>query len=238
MTQTPPLRAIERPKRALARHPRGRGFTLVELAMVLVILAVLGAGLLVPLGSRMDARDRQASLERLGDIQHALIGFALIHGRLPCPSTTTDPASPLYGIEDPAPCSFASEGRLPWRSLAVPATDAWGSPRTAVGDDWGGHWHYRVDPRFAEAPITAATLPSANLQIRGHDGSRITTSDSQAVAIVYSTGPNRHADGLNASYTVTAPLYQAGPPTPDYDDLLAWLGRPLLIARLAQGGRL
>ncbi|MDV7391433.1 type II secretion system protein, partial [Arthrospira platensis SPKY1] len=77
-----------------------RGFTLVELAMVLVILALLGSALLVPLGSRIEARDRQLSLDRLHDIQHALIGFALIHGRLPCPSSEADPTSPLYGLED------------------------------------------------------------------------------------------------------------------------------------------
>ena len=59
------------------------GFTLVELAMVLVILALLGGSLLVPLASRIEARDRQAALERLRDIQGALTGFAIIHGRLP-----------------------------------------------------------------------------------------------------------------------------------------------------------
>ena len=60
-----------------------RGFTLVELAMVLVILALLGGSLLVPVASRLEARDRNATLERLRDIQHALTGFAIIHGRLP-----------------------------------------------------------------------------------------------------------------------------------------------------------
>lgn len=48
-------------------------------------------------------------------------------------------------------------------------------------------------------------------------------------------GPNRRADGLNASYSST---YQAGESIPDYDDLLVWIGRPLLIARMAQAGRL
>ena len=214
------------------------GFTLVELAMVLVILALLGGSLLVPIASRIEARDRQAALERLRDIQSALTGFAIIHGRLPCPSTEPDPANPRYGVEDPAPCTFAVEGRLPWRSLALPATDPWGSARMAPADGWAGHWRYRVDPAFTTAPLGAATTPIANLQIRSHDGSRITTTDSQAVAIVYSTGPNRQADGLNASYSAAAPSYQAGESTADFDDLLAWLGRPLLIARVAQAGRL
>lgn len=214
------------------------GFTLVELAMVLVILALLGGSLLVPLASRIEARDRQAALERLRDIQGALTGFAIIHGRLPCPSTEPDPASPAYGLEDGPPCNLAREGVLPWRSLAMPATDAWGRERRSAADEWAGHWRYRVDPAFTTAPIGAATAPVANLQIRSHDGSRITTTDSQAVAIVYSTGPNRQPDGLNASYSAAAPSYQAGESTADFDDLIGWLGRPLLIARVAQAGRL
>src|SRR5690606_35430402 len=97
---------------AHTRRAHAAGFTLVELAMVLVILALLGGSLLVPLASRIEARDRQAALERLRDIQSALTGFAIIHGRLPCPSTETDPADARYGVEDAAPCTFAVEGRL------------------------------------------------------------------------------------------------------------------------------
>ena len=215
-----------------------RGFTLVELAMVLVILALLGGSLLVPVASRLEARDRNATLERLRDIQHALTGFAIIHGRLPCPSTETDPANPAYGLEDGPPCNLAREGVLPWRSLAMPATDAWGRDRHTAADDWAGHWRYRVDPAFSVAPIGAATAPSARLQIRDHDGRRITTTDSQAVAIMWSTGANLRADGDNSSHASATPSYQAGEPGADFDDLLAWIGRPLLIARLAQAGRL
>lgn len=223
-----------------SHHPRrgSAGFTLAELAVVLVILSLLAGSLVHPVRSRLEARDRQLSLERLRDIQQALTGFAIINARLPCPSTETDPASPAYGVEDSPPCNHAVEGRLPWRTLAMPATDAWGRERSGPADAWTGHWRYRVDAPFASGPITAALAPSGKLEVRAHDDSRITLADSQAVAIVYSTGPNRQADGRNASYSASAPSYQAGEATADFDDLVAWLGRPLLIARLAQAGRL
>ena len=87
-----------------------------------------------------------------------------------------------------------------------------------------------------DALITALTVPTSNLQIYDHDGRAITVaSDSRAVAVIYSTGANLRADGRNASYSATHPAYQAGEPTSDYDDLLRWIGQPLLIARLAQG---
>ncbi|HRA81167.1 MAG TPA: type II secretion system protein [Thauera sp.] len=233
------VRARTQPKSPIAL-PRRRefGFTLAELAVVLVILALLSGSMLVPLGSRMEARDRQTTLERLRDIQQALTGFAIIHGRLPCPSTETDPTHPGYGVEDPPPCNITLEGRLPWRTLAMPATDAWGSERVQATESWAGHWRYHVDQGFAAGPITVASLPADNLQIRAADGRRITVTDSQAVAVVFSSGANRSADGLNASYSAVQPQYQAGEPTTSFDDLLVWIGRPLLIARMAQAGRL
>ena len=221
------------------KSPRQHGFTLAELAVVLVILGLLTGGLLVPVGARMQARDRQHTSERLRDIEQALVGFAIIHGRLPCPSLEADPASPAYGLEQSAPCSMASAGWLPWRTLGVPPTDAWGSPRLDRSAPWTGHWHYRVDPAWVVPTIRADTPTVANLQIRNHDGSAITTvADSQAVALIHSDGPNHVADGHNGRYSASAPVYQAGEATPEFDDLLIWIGRPLLIARLAQAGRL
>lgn len=220
-----------------ARHLAG--FTLAELAVVLIIVALLAGGLLLPLSARLEARDRQSTHDRLRDIEQALTGFAIVHDRLPCPSTETDPSDPRYGLEDGAPCNLAVEGHLPWRTLGVPAHDAWGSPRLQAGDDWAGHWRYRVDAAFVAAGVDATTEPASNLQIRADNDLPITTlSNSQAVAIVFSTGPNRRADGHNATWSAATPRYQASDVSPTFDDQLIWIGRPLLIARLAQAGRL
>ena len=216
-----------------------RGFTLVELAIVLVILTLLTGTLLIPIGARMEERARRETASRLQDIEQALIGFAILHGRLPCPSTEPDPASPAYGLEQSPPCNHATEGYLPWRTLGVHQVDAWGSVRDAATAPWTGYWRYRPDAGFTNATISAASTTLSNIQLRDHAGNPLTTvSASRAAAVFYSTGSNRSADGLNASHSPSAPAYQAGELASGFDDQVHWIGHPFLIARLAQAGRL
>lgn len=225
-----------------SRH--SAGFTLVELALVLIVVAILAGGMLAPLGPLLDERGRRETLDRLRDIEQALTGFAILHGRLPCPTLVADPAAADYGLEHPPPCDDSTVGYLPWRTLGVPPTDAWGAPRHSASAPWTGHWRYRVDRAFAPAQsptpqrIDAATMPASNLQLVDHRDDSISTTSSRVVAVVLSTGPNRRADGHNASYSRTAPKYELGETTAEFDDLVVWIGQPLLIARLAQAGRL
>ncbi|MDR0634430.1 MAG: type II secretion system GspH family protein [Azoarcus sp.] len=223
---------------AVTVNPRARGFTLVEMAIVLVVLGLVAGALVTPLAARIEATQRRETAALLDDIAEALIGFALLHGRLPCPSLEADPASPAYGLEQPPPCADAAPGHLPWRTLALPAHDAWGSPRVAAGAPWIGHWRYLPDKHFTTGPILLATLPGSGIRVRDHGGEALTTADSRIVAVVYSAGPNRRDDGRNASWSPGAPTFEAGEPTPGFDDQLRWISHPLFIARLAQGGRL
>jgi len=214
------------------------GFTLVEMAIVLVVLGLVASFLITPLAMRFEASQRHAAEGMLDNITDALIGFALVHGRLPCPTIESNPANPAYGLEQGPPCILNVPGYLPWRTLGLPAHDPWGSPRTHAGQPWTGHWRYRPDKIFAEGAITLSTLPSGTIQIKDHDGNLISTADSRVVAVVFSTGPNQQADGLNATHAPSSPTFEAGEPTPAFDDLLRWIGHPLFIAGLARGGRL
>ena len=204
-----------------------RGFTLVEMAIVLVVLGLMSSVLIAPLAARIEASQRHAAEGMLDDIADALTGFALMHGRLPCPGIESNPASAAYGLEQGPPCAFTASGYLPWRTLGLPARDPWGSL-----------WLYRPDKHFAESTITLASAPGSNIQIVDHDNQLLSTTDTRIVAIVFSTGSNRQADGRNAVFSLAAPRFEAGEPTPGFDDPLRWLGQPLLLARLAKGGRL
>lgn len=216
-----------------------RGFTLAELAVVLLIVSILAAALIVPVSGREENRRRHETEAALEEVREALIGFAIIHRRLPCATHQTDPSSADYGLEDMA-CSKSTEGYLPWRTLGVEAHDAWGVPRTASTDPWTGYWRYRADPALSapSATIDVGLALADDLRVKDSDGSTMVDGKTLA-ALVYSTGPNGIADGENGSYEpgLTA-TYQTGEPGTTFDDILAWIGHPLLIARMAAAGSL
>lgn len=224
--------------------PKQTGFTLVEMAIVLFILALLLGGLLPTVSSQMEQQHRTETRKQLEDIRQALLGFALINGRLPCPTNQADPSNANYGSEDPALC--ATEGYLPWKTLGVAETDAWGNRRSAVGDLWTGYWRYRADRNFSSGLITLNTgfgtctpTPLSDcMAIQDSSGLVLTNTTERPVAIVYSTGPDHIAAPMNASLEAVGGIYQSDVPTPAFDDILIWISRPQLFNRMVAAGKL
>ncbi len=219
------------------------GFTLVELAIVLLIVTLLLGGLLPTVSSQIEQQRRNDTRKQIEEIRQALFGFAIINGRLPCPTNQPDPANPNYGSEDPALC--ATEGYLPWKTLGVSETDAWGSRRSAVADPWTGYWRYRADRNFSVGTITLITgfgtcspLSSDCMTIQDSNGLALTNTTERPVAIVYSTGPNLIADPNNASFEAVGGIYQSDTPNPAFDDILIWISRPQLFNRMVTAGKL
>ncbi len=65
--------------------PRQRGFTLIELAIVMLVLTILAGGLLVPLTTNIESRRYEATQKILEEARDALIGFAMSHPTItPC----------------------------------------------------------------------------------------------------------------------------------------------------------
>ena len=238
---------------------------MLELAIALMIVGLLLGGMLNPLGAALETRQRARAELQLERIREALTGFAMVNGYLPCPSTTTDPDSGSYGLEDAACGSDpVAEGYLPWRTLGVPETDPWGLPRSAGADPFNGYWRYRVDRNFSNsaALITIRTAQADNLTVVDRRGMLLTAPTETPVAIVYSSGANLAADGENARFEGAPcgnpgghdagrgtscpdgePLYQGGGVSgagnaASFDDMLVWLSRPLLFNRMVTAGRL
>lgn len=238
------------------------GFTLVELAMVLFVVSLVIGGLLVPLASQLEARQRGEAQARLEEIREALVGYAIINGTLPCYTTEVDPDAANYGEADAVctPASLTTDGILPWKTLGLTSgMDPWGIPRVASTDAWSGYWRYRVDPDFVST-FSLATEPNgtALLYVRmlnagaseiGSTAFTVLTSGTERpIALVYSTGANLTADGLNASYETTVTTYESGNVSnldrdgdgteDEFDDLMIWITRPALYARMVSAGTL
>jgi len=95
-----------------------RGYSLVELSVVLVVL-----GMILMLAIQLVPRFSQKKVNQNFDVQmkslnHAIVGFTMVQGRLPCPDTTGD------GLENCTPANIG--GVVPYLSLGllVPQVDA------------------------------------------------------------------------------------------------------------------
>jgi prepilin-type N-terminal cleavage/methylation domain-containing protein len=76
------------------------GFTLIELAVVITIVALLIGGMAIPLGTRIAEQRHVETKEKLNKAVEALIGFAVLNRRLPCPDIALGLATDRDGIEN------------------------------------------------------------------------------------------------------------------------------------------
>ena len=65
---------------------RARGFSLVELAIVLFIVGILMLGLMSTLSTQVEQRNFDDTRRRLEQARELVLGFAIVNGRLPCPA--------------------------------------------------------------------------------------------------------------------------------------------------------
>lgn len=238
---------------------RQHGFSLVELTVVLVIVALLSSGLLIGLGAQRDVAANQDAQRQLDAAREALLGFAMANGRLPCPA---DPAlasgAANAGLEDRpnatsicnthSPSHEPNHGVLPWATLALPETDPWGRRLT-----------YFVATQFTAPLPTTGAQASFDLgsgvapnntglaNVTNHGGSTIAI---ELAAVVVSHGGNGlggypgsgtplgGAAGSEAENADADLTFVVETPGPAFDDLLTWISPHLLKSRLVAAGKL
>jgi prepilin-type N-terminal cleavage/methylation domain-containing protein len=194
---------------------RERGFTLIEMAVVVAIIALLLGSILVPLATQIEERRFGETRRILDEAREALIGFAIANGRLPCPAQE----SAGVGSENPAggTCTINSvhTGFLPAVTLGILPTDEQGF---AV-DPWGNRIRYAVTAVHTSAFTTAtaansiairflAGTPAPDIHVCSSGTSPEsgpscstspvnTTLTNGAVAVIYSIGPNGRTGGTS-----------------------------------------
>ncbi|MGY1489240.1 type II secretion system protein [Methylobacillus pratensis] len=116
----------------ISRYKKHGGFSLVEMAVVLVILGFVISALMLPVTAQREVGFLRQTETQLEVAQKALIGFAQANGRLPCPATNES-----AGVESPVGGGICERlvGLLPATTLGIKpindrkqAIDGWGNP--------------------------------------------------------------------------------------------------------------
>lgn len=216
-----------------------RGFTLVEMTVVLVIVGLLLSGLLIPLSAQVTQRNRSETERHLDEAREALMGYALVNKYFPCPDSKATPD----GLEDARVGGVCPDdtGILPWQTLGIQPTDS-----------WNRYFGYSVTSAYSNSSTTFTLTTAATRTVVGDSG----TLTSSAVAVVFSTGANGYgakspngdmaapisADELensngNATFVSHTPTGTTGS-SDEFDDQVTWVPQPVLANRMVTAGQL
>lgn len=233
------------------------GFTLVEMAVVLVILGFLLTAFLMPLKAQRDIAFQLETQRTLEDAKKALIGFAQTNGRLPCPATDNGGAFPDgTGTSNPNGSGNCNGlvGFLPAITLGLQPTDNQGFAL----DAWDNRIRYAVTQTDAGGSATQdfttnndmdnIGIASLNPDLRvcaeaGCANSLI----NNAPVVIFSLGPtslqasggvdedeNLDNDGVFVSHTSTSASAANG----EFDHIVTWLSPYVLYNAMIEAGQL
>lgn len=232
-----------------------RGFTLIELAIVLVIMTILIGGLAVPLSAQIQARRIAETKQILEEAREAIIGYAMTHTvdhdgdpatpprpYLPCPDTNGD------GVEEPRVAGACPQeiGRFPWVTLGTATQDAWGNRLRYVapanltnrtsGFDNGtlpNGWNQVCSVATCPVVNVAADVPVV-LVSHGPNGWGARNVNGNTLA---SPTSNDELENLDADgHYVSRPPSRPGDAAGEFDDLTTWLSFEVLINRVCPAG--
>lgn len=232
---------------------RQRGFTLIEIAIALTVIALLSVGAMSALQLAMLRARIAETRDAVREAREAVVAFAVVNRSLPCPAV-----SATDGTEQSrAGGSCANRrGLLPWQTLGIRGVDG-----------WGNRLGYAVSQPLVKSVGNRIQLTDAgDLKIMGRaaDGSSAQVVTSAAVAFaLWSHGENgRGATTLVGSQiaddSTTNADERANTSQPDssveiyaregsvstgadggeFDDLVEWESRYVLFGRMMSAGQL
>lgn len=205
-----------------------RGFSLIELSIVIVIISILVAGALSVSVSGVTGAKVKVTRDRMNQLYQALGAYVVANSRLPCPASLISAKGAAdYGVagaagncnltgvyqQDPLMMGALFYGMVPVNTLNLPADlaeDAFGNKivyvvnRNYTSSETEGFPTYGNDPNAQSVPALAITVNDA----------KSPTPNSNVILVLMSYGPNGNgAYGINS----TTPLQLPG--TGDTDEL-------------------
>jgi len=237
-----------------------RGFTLIEMAIVLIIITILIGGLAVPLSAQIQARRVAETNKILEEAKEAIIGYAMTHKStdgnqrpyLPCPDTNGDGREEARvtglgpGLDGSCPLTY---GYFPWVDLGGAAHDAWGNRLRYVVtaklanrisgfssgiDQETGAWKVIASSNGC-APVDVASRVPFVLVSHGPNGWGARNVNGNTLAAPGSADENENLLGDNACYVSRTPSKPGGAGG-EFDDLVTWLPFGQLIYRACPAG--
>lgn len=200
---------------------RKLGFSLIEMAMVLLIISLIISMLLLPLATQIDQNRIKSTQRDLETIKESLLGFLIINKRFPYPASNQE-----TGIEDSN--LDGQEAYLPWATLALDGSKT---------DAWGQAFRYRVDAQYTSKSLPVPPNTSNNLKIRDLHNTPLTNehANSDVIVIVFSKGKDGQANQANGGkmdniYTQDVFIEN------HFDDQLIFLPKTIVINRLVDAG--
>jgi len=230
-------------------HRRQSGFTLVEIAIVLLIVGLMIGGMIAPLSSQLEQKKINDTRAAMEEAREALFGYALRNGYLPCPAISS-----RNGQEDRTGSACNKRyGYLPWATLGVARLDGWNN---LMG--------YTVTPAFSDSVLlfTLKTPRDITVATRDAGGQLVAaTGVNDIPAAVISFGGN----GYGATSAQNTRILDAGvgnldektnlqsggaaliarDPSTDpraaggaFDDMVSWISPNILYNRMVAAQRL
>ncbi len=251
---------------ASTQFHKNHGFSLIEMAVVLMIMGVLMSGVLISISQTTLSARRASALAQLRQVEEALYGFAESQGRLPCPASIA--ALPTNkGFEDGSAgnCNY-THGFLPSATLGINGPtnddglllDPWGNPlRYSLQKTIGGSNPDFSDPvsikSFFKGGTALAPTPGITFQVCDTSDCSGSILANTAPAVIMtmgenwasSTSPNEVTNaGTNSlgGHPVHAGadliFVSAGYSEDNFDDQLVWLSPYVLFSRMVSAGKL
>lgn len=147
------------------------GFSLVEMAMVLLILSLLLGSLLPTFSVQREAQYRQQAKEKLEEIKEALLGYAIVYGELPCPTIPNNDGKEKRIGGGGTACK-EQHGFVPAVTLGLSGVF---NDDDLLIDPWGNPYRYSVSivsgvsspsPSYCSTTIETHTLVSKELILK------------------------------------------------------------------------
>ena len=140
----------------------GQGFTLVELAIVMMIVGLLMGGGLISISQYIKVQRTKETRQKIDQVMNVLSAYIQAHYRLPCPAdpgavaarqgweidnggVAGQPGKCLTPHGNPGTITsntmyMETEGIVPWKELGI--------PQNAVVDAWGNYLTYKPAPNL------------------------------------------------------------------------------------------